>query len=194
MKKTVSIFLLFLFLFLVLWMTPVKFYFYKRFIHDIVPDTLNLPEKNKNVIRYIELKGKSLAPSYKTVVCTEYVINVLKNFNTLSESDKAKIRIITNKDLKTLILNDSDVIKGVYNYLVSTDNGIPINNINDVRSGDFIQFWNIGFGSPIGHCGIIRGIDIENGLICLYSSSPTTDGFGKQMYVIPERYYIARLK
>jgi len=176
-------------------MTPAKSYLYWILTKDIPIDTTNLPRQNKQILNFIEQQGKRLAPSYDKVVCTEYVINVLENFDEkLSPSDKSKIRIITQGDLKQLVSCEDSIIKGVSFYLSSSGKGIPITDLNDAKSGDFIQFWNIRLGKATGHCGIIRGIDTDMGLISLYSSSPSTDGFGKQIYVLPEKYFIARLQ
>jgi len=175
------------------WMTPAKSYLYWTFINDIPVDTANLPKGNKRIIHFVEEQGKKLAPSYDKVVCTEYVIHVLENFDDLSESDKCKIRIITQGDLEQLVKADSDLIKGVSFYFTTSGKGRSINDINDAKSGDFIQFWNTRLGKATGHCGIIRAIDTDAGLISLYSSSPSTDGYGKQLYIIPDKYYIARI-
>jgi hypothetical protein len=41
------------------------------------------PKKNVQIINLIEARGKELAPSYKKVVCTEFVINVIDQFAPL---------------------------------------------------------------------------------------------------------------
>jgi hypothetical protein len=195
MKKTSFLLIaLGLILLITIWNTPAKSYLYWTFTNDIPLDTVNIPLKNKKIVALIEKEGKRLAPTYDKVVCTEYVINVLEKFEKLSMSDKNKIRIITDGDLHNLIKSDSNVIKGVTYYLTVSGKGISIKDISEAKAGDFIQFWNTRFGKTTGHCGIIRGVDIDLGLISLYSSAPSTDGYGRQIYIMPEKVFIARMR
>lgn len=150
-----------------------------------------LPKRNQEVIEYIENQGKTLAPTYHNVVCTDYVIKVLSHFYKLSKQEKRAIQIITESDLKLLINNDEDIIKGVYNALITSGKGIAIAE-NNVQPGDFVQFWNIVGNSCYGHCGIVKTIDNET--ITMYSSHPITDGFGIHTFRYPDKAYFVRLK
>ena len=55
----------------------------------------NLPDRNREIIAFVESKGDMLAPNYDDVVCTEFVIKVIDNFDQLTAKEKNKIRIIT---------------------------------------------------------------------------------------------------
>lgn len=153
----------------------------------------NLPIKNKRIIQFIETKGKEIAPTYKDVACTEFVIKVINNFDSLSVNEKNNIRIITNKELDSLIDNESPIVKGVQTALLNSNKGIRVDKIEDVKPGDFVQFWNLYQGKEYGHCGVVFDID-PNKSITLYSSHPLTDGYGKQAYLWPDKLYAVRLK
>lgn len=153
----------------------------------------NLPVKNKRIIQLIETKGKEIAPTYKDVACTEFVIKVINNFDTLTKKEKNDIRIITNKELDSLIDYESPIIRGVQTALLNGNKGIRVDRIEDVKPGDFVQFWNLYQGKEYGHCGVVFDID-ANKSITLYSSHPLTDGYGKQEYLWPDKLYVVRLK
>ncbi len=161
---------------------------------DLAMDTVNIPAKNKLIIKYAEAHGKEISPTYKTAVCTEYVIKILSNFTSLNNKQKSDIRIITDKKIEDLLNANSPVTKGVYTSLTNSKIGIPIDKIEDVKAGDFVQFWNNFRGEFVGHCGIVRAIDTKKGIISMYSSSPKTNGHGKQTYIIPAYIYFVRLK
>jgi hypothetical protein len=150
-----------------------------------------LPRRNQEVIQYIEIQGKALAPSYTEIVCTDYVINVLSHFYPLSKTEKKAIQIITNEDLYDLIINEKPIIKGIYTALIQGGKGTPIAE-EDVQAGDFVQFWNILGNHCYGHCGIVKSIDEQ--MLTLYSSHPMTDGFGIHTFRFPDRAYFVRLK
>jgi hypothetical protein len=152
-----------------------------------------VPVKNKEVIYFIEANGRKIAPGYDAVVCTEFVIKIIDAFEPLTKEEKNLIRILTKEELGNLIRNDSSVIKGVQIALTKSNKGVEIPNSADVRPGDFVQFWNIYQGKEYGHCGIILDID-PNYSLTLYSSHPITDGYGKQMYLWPDKAYFVRLK
>jgi uncharacterized protein YijF (DUF1287 family) len=73
------------------------------------------------------------------------------------------------------MLKGSPEPQGVYYTLTTNGKGIPIDNIADVKPGDFVQFW---YPKSWGHCGIVKEIKAEEGLMLLYSSFPSTDGYG----------------
>lgn len=159
----------------------------------IEKETLNnLPVRNKEIIEFIEAKGRDLAPTYNDAVCTEFVIKVIDNLKALTNSEKNDIRIITTSELDSLIEVESPTIKGVQTALVKGDKGIEIKSA-DVLPGDFVQFWNVFQGKAYGHCGIVLDID-PNRTLTLYSSHPFTGGYGKQVYLWPEKVYFVRLK
>jgi hypothetical protein len=166
-----------------------------RFLYSDLPvDTTDASLKNRAILKYADAYGAKISPTYQEAVCTEYLIQIIDHFNPLNKDQKNKIRIITQENIDTL-LNQNDLIPaGVYYSLSSTDIGIPIDDIREVKAGDFVQFWDKFNGRRYGHCGIVRAVDIEKGIMSLYSSSPRTNGHGKQIYVIPEYVYFVRLK
>lgn len=151
------------------------------------------PKKNIQIINLIEARGKELAPSYKRVVCTEFVINVIDQFGPLSKSEKNAIRILTPKNLDSLVHAESSIIKGVQTALMLENKGIQIDNINEVMPGDFVQFWNQYNKKEYGHCGVVLEVTPNESLI-VYSSHPMTDGYGKQKFLWPDKVYFVRLK
>jgi hypothetical protein len=152
-----------------------------------------LPSRNKQVIAFVEANGVNLAPDYQQVKCTDFVVRVIERFVALSEEERNQINIITNEDLNTLIENESAIIKGVQTSLIRGSKGIEIIGLDDVRPGDFVQFWNEYLGTPYGHCGVIFDVEPYHS-ISLYSSHPLTHGYGKQKYMWPDKVFFVRLK
>lgn len=169
-------------------------YINKIIYQDLPLDTTMLPEKNKALLVCAAYNGPCIAPTYKEAVCTEYLIGVLEGTVKLTTEQKKRIRIITEKDLGELLREGSPVIKGVYYALTSSGQGIAIDKLDEVKAGDLVQFWDYYSGKPRGHCGIVRALDLEKGLISIYSSSISTNGHGKQLYVMPQYAYFVRLK
>lgn len=157
-------------------------------------DSTNVSPKNKLILKYAHVHGKEISPTYKSAVCTEYVIKVLSNFCQLNNKQKSEIRIITDKKIDELLASDSEVTKGVYTALLNSKLGTPVKSLEEVKAGDFVQFWNDYKGNYVGHCGIVRALDIKKGIISMYSSSPRTNGHGIQTYIIPKYIYFVRLK
>lgn len=149
-----------------------------------------IPEKNKKIVEIVKEFGPSISPTYKKAVCTELLIQVLEKVQPLDEEDKTKIRIITNKDIQELLKEDSPIPKGIYYALINKGVGIPIENKNEVVEGDFVQFWT----STWGHCGIVKSINPERETMELYSSFPSTGGYGVQTFPIPKHCFFVRLK
>ena len=152
-------------------------------------DTLVIPVKNKNVLDYVKLKGWEISPTYPSAVCTELVIGVLNHFLNLDSLDKSRIRIITTDDVFQLIRDSSDVPKGVYYALIEKGVGIPILKLEDVKPGDFVQFWYESWG----HCGIVESVDCIKNKMMLHSSFPSTNGYGIQQFEIPSYCFFVRL-
>ena len=149
-----------------------------------------IPLKNQQVIDTVLKYGASISPTYKKAVCTELVIQIIEKFNKLNKSDKSRIRIITNESIADLMQKNSPVPKGVYYALSKNGMGMSVDSINRVLPGDFVQFWT----DTWGHCGIVKEIYPENKLMDLYSSFPSTDGYGVQRFSIPDYCYFVRLK
>jgi len=154
---------------------------------------VKIPDKNRQIIQFIETSGKRLAPSYDEAVCTEFVIKVIDNFGPLTKKEKNNIRIITQEKIKDLINDNSPTIKGVQTALVQGDKGMEIGKIAGVKPGDFVQFWNVYNGKEYGHCGIVMNIS-PNESLTLYSSHPLTNGYGKQKFLWPDKLFFVRLK
>jgi len=151
-----------------------------------------IPEKNQQILRLIKRKGASFAPTYESAVCTEFLIKVIVPFTPLSKSEMNAIRILTKEPLSTLIEKDAPVIKGVQTALEKSGKGIRIDIVENVKPGDFVQFWNSWFGYPWGHCGVVVSL-VPHKSITMYSSHPNTNGFGKQTFLWPEKTYFVRL-
>ncbi len=152
--------------------------------------TDSLPPKNKAVLAYVIKQGRKISPTYQSSVCTELLIGVLKHFTVLSKEEKNRIRIITEENVHQLRLANSPVPKGVYYALTQSNKGVAIDRLQDVKAGDFVQFWYWSWG----HCGIVKSIDTEHKTMELYSSYPTTNGYGIQTFNIPPECYFVRLK
>lgn len=149
-----------------------------------------IPPINKLIIATTKEFGPEISPTYEKAVCTELVIQVLEKVHHLDNIDKKRIRIITEENIQQLLKDDSDVPKGVYYSLISKGIGIPIDSKEKVLEGDFVQFWT----ETWGHCGIVKSIDVEKNEMKLYSSFPSTNGYGIQKFPIPTYSFFVRLK
>lgn len=151
-----------------------------------------LPGINRDLIEYASEYGDSIAPTYETAVCTQYLISVLEHFIKLTPKEKRAISITDHDTLELAIRADASHIRGIQTALAESKKGQPVENPNDVLPGDLVQFWNTWWGVPKGHCGIV--LDLQPGrYITLISSSARTDGHGVQTYYWPEKAYFARL-
>jgi hypothetical protein len=150
----------------------------------------SIPEKNRKIIEYVLKHGPVISSTYEKAVCTELVISVLRNFLPLSPDDKQRIRIVTNENIYLLRAKNSPIPKGVFYALTKNKKGQAIGRLTDVRPGDFVQFWYALWG----HCGIVKSIDPGSNTMELYSSFPSTNGYGIQTFPIPEECYFVRLK
>ena len=149
-----------------------------------------IPERNKQVIDTIIKYGPEISSTYKKAVCTELLIKIIEKFHTLNKADKSRIRIITNEDIQTLLKNDSPIPKGVYHAFIEKGIGTPVDKIEDVLPGDFVQFWT----ETWGHCGVVKSIDLKNKTMELYSSFPSTNGYGIQQFKIYEHSFFVRMQ
>lgn len=146
--------------------------------------------RNTQVVDTVIEYGPSISSTYKKAVCTELVIQILEKFHSLTKTDKRRIRIIINDNIQTLLKNNSPLPKGVCYALTMNGKGIPIEKIEEVLPGDFVQFWTDSWG----HCGIVKDIDISDMTMELYSSFPSTDGYGVQKFKIPAYCFFVRMK
>jgi hypothetical protein len=156
-------------------------------------DTLPLPGRNQQIIDTVLQYGQAISPTYEEAVCTEFLIGILGHFIELSPADTVNVRIDIpkNSDIYGMIAEDAPEMRGVYYALTSNGKGEPIDDWTQVRAGDFVQFW---YYRSWGHCGIVHSIDLENKVMKLYSSYPSTGGYGIQPFVIPEYTHFVRLK
>nr|WP_294778372.1 hypothetical protein [uncultured Flavobacterium sp.] len=150
----------------------------------------HIPAKNKAVLDSIVKYGPTISPTYEKAVCTEMVIQLLEKFQPLTKIDKNRIRIITKEDVYTLLKQSSPIPKGVYYALTAKGIGQSIDEVKNVLPGDFVQFWT----GTWGHCGIVKEIYPETNKMILYSSFPSTNGYGIQTFSIPDYCYFVRLK
>ena len=161
--------------------------FYLSAQQKIEKDSTN----NDFVIETVEKYGPLISPTYQTAVCTKMVIGILEKLTDLDSIDKARINIEITENVYELMLKGSPEPQGVYYALTTNGKGIPIDNIADVKPGDFVQFW---YPKSWGHCGIVKEIKAEEGLMLLYSSFPSTDGYRIEVFDIPSYCYFVRLK
>ena len=151
---------------------------------------IEIPRKNKIIVGLVKQHGPEISATYEKAVCTELVIKILEKVQPLNATDKKRIRIITDKDIHELLRQDSPIPKGVYYSLIQKGVGIPISDKTSVCEGDFVQFWT----ETWGHCGIVKSIDTEKNQMELYSSFPSTNGYGIQLFNIPKHVFFVRLK
>lgn len=154
-----------------------------------------LPQWNQQVLDTAVQYGRVISPSYESAVCTEFVIGVLGHFMALTQQDTINIRIdqprTSIKEVYQQIENGSPYPKGVVYALTSSGKGVEITDRNEVLAGDFVQFW---YPNSWGHCGIVERIDVENKVLWLHSSYPSTSGYGIQPFHMPEYCHFVRLK
>lgn len=154
-----------------------------------------IPPLNCQVLDTAMIYGRSISPTYEGAVCTEFVIGVLGHFTALTSEDTVNIRIDqpreSIKDIYLQMENGSPYPKGVVYALVSKGIGEEITDRNQVLPGDFVQFW---YPNSWGHCGIVAQIDVENKVLWLHSSYPSTEGYGVQPFHMPAYCHFVRLK
>ncbi|MGV3610012.1 MAG: hypothetical protein ACO1N0_03615 [Fluviicola sp.] len=160
------------------------------------PDSLVLvPKLNQQVLDTAIKYGRTISPSYESSVCTEFVIGVLGHFMELTSEDTVNIRIDQPrenlKEVYRQMEEGSPYPTGVVHALVSKGRGIEIVDRKEVLPGDFVQFW---YPNSWGHCGIVSKIDVENKVLWLHSSYPSTEGYGVQPFHMPDYCYFVRLK
>lgn len=150
--------------------------------------------QNDSIISYVKKHGYTLAPSYKEVVCTNFLVKVLQHFTKVDKITYQRIQIITSKPISQLLEQKSEIPNGVCYALTSKGLGKYV-TLEEAKSGDFVQFWNSFFGIySSGHCGILDHIDYDQKKIYMYSSHPQTDGFGLHVFDMPDYVVFARLK
>ncbi|MDU1891614.1 MAG: hypothetical protein E6767_13080 [Dysgonomonas sp.] len=157
---------------------------------SIVQDSVMIPALNLQIIDTVVEYGPKISPTYKKAVCTELLIPIIEKFHKLNKADKNRIRIITTENIQDLLKKDSPVPKGVYYALLEKGIGEPVDSVQDVMPGDFVQFWT----ETWGHCGIVKSVDLENNTMDMYSSFPSTDGYGIQRFRITEYCFFVRLR
>lgn len=159
-----------------------------------IEETPPIPPQNQQILDYVAQHGYDIAPTYYTAVCTEFVVKVIEHFTPLTKLDKKRINIVTNQDIGKLREQQSPIIKGVQYALVAANKGTAINDLKEVRPGDFFQMWfNTDKTYNIGHCGIVKEINLTTNQIIIYSSDPSTNGFGKMVLTIPNQCYFVRM-
>ena len=149
-----------------------------------------IPKKNKLIVDNVKKYGPEISSTYEKAVCTELLIKILEKTQALNKIDKKRIRIITNQNIQELLKQDSNIPKGVYYSLIEKGIGIPIDNKEEILEGDLVQFWT----ETWGHCGFVKSINLEKNEMELYSSFPSTNGYGIQKFDIPKYSFFVRLK
>ena len=151
---------------------------------------LEIPKKNKLIVDNVKKYGPEISSTYEKAVCTELLIKILEKTQVLNKTDKKRIRIITNQNIQELLKQDSNIPKGVYFALIEKGIGNPIDNKEEILEGDLVQFWT----ETWGHCGIVKSINLDKNEMELYSSFPSTNGYGIQKFNIPKYSFFVRLK
>jgi len=151
--------------------------------------------RNQQVLDTVIKYGREISPTYEDAVCTELVIGVLSHFFKLTKEDKTRIRIDQPReslqDVYDGMKNGAPEPKGIYYALTTNGRGNAIDDWSKVLPGDFVQFW---YPNSWGHCGIVSSIDLENKVMYLHSSFPSTSGYGIQKFQIPDYCFFVRLK
>lgn len=149
--------------------------------------------RNAQVIDTVERYGPLISPTYEQAVCTEMVLGILNKFLTLTHEDTIRVRIELEQgqDVYELIQTGSAIPTGVYYALINKEAGTSVDKLADVLPGDFVQFW---YYRSWGHCGIVHHIDSAKKVVWLYSSYPSTNGYGIQPFEIPQYCFFVRLK
>ena len=148
-----------------------------------------LPAKNILVVETVKKYGPEISPTYEKAVCTELVIQIIEKIQPLEDVDKKRIRIITEENIQELLKENSPIPKGVFYALTEKEIGFAVEK-EEVLEGDFVQFWT----ETWGHCGIVKSINLDKKEMELYSSFPSTKGYGIQKFSIPEHVFFVRLK
>lgn len=160
-----------------------------------IDSVIELPVLNCQVLDTAIMYGRVISPTYESAVCTEFVIGVLGHFMPLTSEDTINIRIDqpreSIKDVYQQMKDGSPYPTGVVHALVSKGKGIEITDRYQVLPGDFVQFW---YPNSWGHCGIVASIDVENKVLWLHSSYPSTEGYGIQPFHMPDYCHFVRLK
>ena len=171
-------------------MKQLLFLFFFSMALTVVSQADSLPPRNREVLAAVAAYGPSISPTYDHAVCTELVIGILEHVCTLTKKDRSRIRIIISRDVYELMDEGSPLPKGVVYALAVSGKGTVVERVEDVLEGDFVQFW---YPQSWGHCGIVKRIDMAANTMELYSSFPSTNGFGVQEFIIPAYCYFVRL-
>ncbi len=159
-------------------------------INSVPRKIIVTPEKNKLIVNTVKKYGAEIAPTYEKAVCTEFVIQILEKIQALNDIDRNRIRIRTDKNIQELLKEGSNIPKGIYFALIEKGIGIPIDNIDEVCEGDFVQFWAENWG----HCGIVKTISPDINEMQLYSSFTSTNGYAIHRFNLTKHTYFVRLK
>lgn len=138
-------------------------------------------------IRYAEDNGERFAPTYsdKYGKCVGYLYNCIveyykdvKHVNINDSSLKKEIYIPQSNNIKTLIKDDSPIIRGVCEALVKRN---LAKYVTVPQSGDIFQYWILFDGfPPSGHCGIIKKVYSDGSFDMISSYSQELDINGKK--------------
>jgi hypothetical protein len=164
-------------------------------VENVINDNDSLkwiPPVNISIMKMADSLGPTIAPTYETAVCTEYLIGVLNKIHPLTKKQMNIIRIVDHDTLELAIAADAANIRGVQTALVNSKLGTAIDDPEDVRPGDLVQFWNVSYRGPRGHCGIVLDLEPDR-YITMMSSSTRTDGHGIQTFWWPEKTYFVRM-
>lgn len=157
----------------------------------------DVPPKNQDFIKYLEENGKSVAPTYQTANCVQFMDKILTSYSNIDEktSERIYIKCDIEQVKKYLQRGDSTVVSGVCWALVASGKAKWIAR-KDAKIGDIVQYWSTDYGMINGHCGVICGEDSTGYL--LYSSHQDSKGFGimqvKNKTTFPNtKFFIVRL-
>ncbi len=154
-------------------------------------DTSAAPVQNRRLLRYAISQGPAIAPAYDVAVCTAFLEKVLRPFVDLTAKERQLLHVNLGKQtLAEARQQQSATLRGVQAALTVAGKGTIVPSLSEAQPGDLVQFWYWNKG----HCGILKASYPALGLMALYSSAQSTNGFGTQLYWIPAELYIVRLK
>ena len=108
----------------------------------------------------------------------------INNYSAKFADEMSKLNISFPNNHHNELMMDNQVMrviwlaKGAGGFVEKRKAGYAI-DIENAKAGDLVQIWYPGL---YGHCGIVKYIDKKHKKIVMYSSFPSTGGFGVQWF------------
>ena len=171
-----------------------------RFVYPMMTNSCShkVAAIGQRIAADVQKQGRKLAPDYKTANCTEFLTLFLERHYTLTPAQKKQINVVLpGQSIDTILSNIRNYriqpeYGGVCHFLEYNMYGVRIHFWDDLKEGDFIQWWWIS--GQFGHCGIVKEVNEAERWFSVYSSTPGL-GFGITRYPIDSdtRFYFARI-